>query len=626
MQNRIVRVTAKDKARKAGFNTPESRRELGADIIKCIQMATEDPRNIAINDRRKRLRAQYDGDPIAADKESQEANVTPIAIPVMRPRIRQRAESLARSITSMDPPFLVTEVDRKTSAEIIENILRQAWNNIRQTWIMWQIAETGLVELAVPMMVQPLSEEDGHANAAHNGEFVGPMLEAISPRHFFRWPLRPGPLMDCRIHGHVFDMMDYEIQMLQESGVYLESANIRGSSDSITNQPKPDGEQDKSITADGVVRTYDVIYLHVPKRYSQAGSGDPSDKARKLRCILTEQGEVLSVEVWDHPVSLFVYIQPEIDLECAISGNGASSDMQPLQNVVNQMGGEIIHAAALLNDPPLGEEVPMGQKPMQGRQYHRGQRIPLGRTGEIQQVKAGAPMDALIATINLFVQFAEGASQTSSAISNMMNPHETTATEESIRFQGFQMASSADVRAFSHGLIEVARNMLYWIHADLDTWVARYMPDEVDENTMAELRDALKRPLVITLPADQSESLPGMQIQAAQMILGMIVGLPQEMVMLYLPLVPDLIKTIITNLSLGNKNELLEKLRPIEEKVMAMFEQMGLGVPMGDGTGTDELGAIAGVTGMAGPTQAPPDSASGTPAVAIEDILAANAG
>lgn len=624
------RRTAKDElADIPWLKSEEAQTALAQQIKRYIELAEGDQRLSTINQTRSRNRAIYDNEEVGALAEKDRVGLPRHRVGVLRPRVRQRVSSAVTAITSMDPIFRCFELGKQERVEEIEDVLQQACINIDFTEKTWEIVETAFVEMGCLVRVMPMNEDGGHELAAHNGKFVGPMVEPISLRDFVAYPLRPGPIKQTRLHGHKFIQMTYEIEQLRNLGIYLpatdKTRNLTTTDDLNDVSDKPDAEKGGSIANDSdMVKMYDLIFDFVPDdNLASLLKMQKLTAIPRLHVIFAmDSCAILRVEKWDHPISPFVLVQTEKDLSCLLARNGVANDIQSEQLVVNTLLNEILHSIELRNDPPiLGAPAWTRMSPRKTAGYNRGELLNVADPTKAVPLNAGSDVLPMMQVMQLIISFAEGSSQASNAISGMGNARPGTATEENIKFQGFQMASSGDVRALSRGFVQIARNMLYWLGFQFDQWAATYMRDgETGQVTTALSAEDLKRPVVVDLASDQAESMPQSQIAAAQTLLATIIQLASfgpELIMQYMPVIPKVMRTIIANLPLQDKQD-----------IMATLDQMESGgVSPGDGAQQliAQLQAATGAAGMGSPS-ASAEVGTGQPALEPEDLIAANPG
>lgn len=607
------------------LKTPEARKALADQIAKYIDLAESDQRLLKINETRSRLRAIYDNETVGELSEKERAGVPKHKVGVLRPRVRQRASSAVNAITTMDPVFRCFSLGKQERVEEIEDVLQQACVNIDFTEKANEIVETTMVEMGCLVRVMPMHESGGHELASHNGKFVGPMVEPISLRDFVAYPLRPGQLKQTRLHGYKFIHMDYEIDQLRNLGIYLKPdgdySDLVPTDEINDTTDKPDGEKGGAIANDSdQIKVYDLIFDFVPDAtLKKLLKMEKLTSYPRLRVVFAKDSKtLLRVESWTHPISPLVLVQSEKDLTCLLSRNGVANDIQSEQLVVNTLLGEILHSVEMSNDPPiLGTPAWSKFSPRKGSGYNRGEMIAVADPTKAVPLKAGSDVMAMMQVMQMVITFAEGSSQASNAVSGMGNSRPGTATEESIKFQGFQMASSGDVRSLSKGFVQIARNMLYWIAFQFNEWAATYMTDPETGQINTNLRpEDLRRPIVVDLASDQAESRPEAQIASVQTLLAVLVQLGPEMIMQYMPVLPKLIRTIILNLPLQDKQDILDTL-----------DQMGGGVSQGNGPEQllAQLLAAQGQSAL-GSDSSGAEVGTGNPALEPEDLIAANPG
>ena len=439
--------------------------ELSAQLRQYIQLAESDELRKEQNERRQQLRDVFANVKRKRTPEEERTGKVPADVQVLRPRIKQRINSAVSTISSADPLFRALDVDGVTPNDQYQEILRQAQVNIDMSSIWRSVMEMALVEMSAIVYTMPYIEDDGIDEATHTGKFVGPLPKCISPRHFIAYPLTYGQLNSTRIHGHMFDMQDWEIERHREIGIYLpESIGgpvVAGETVSDTNRIFG-SEATQATHPINSVRCYSLIFNYIP-----SGKRTPV----RLLVTCTSSGAILSVEDWPHSLSPYTIIEMEPNPDALLASNGAANDIVSEQFVINDLLTKVLHGVRWATEPAL-KGPPKPVKDTEG--LVPGGYYPTMLPEQVDVVALNPNLQPAIQVIQLLMAFAESSSSTSSTVTGGggFARGDSTATEENIKYQGFQLASSGDISGASRGMTQVAKAMLYWIRVLWDEWKA----------------------------------------------------------------------------------------------------------------------------------------------------------
>ncbi|MCX7801354.1 MAG: hypothetical protein N2109_13570, partial [Fimbriimonadales bacterium] len=182
---------------------------------------------------------------------------------------------------------------------------------------------------------------------------------------------------------------------------------------------------------------------------------------------------------------------------------------------------------------------------------------------------------------------------------------ESTATEQNIKFQAFQLGATDDITALTPGLKRLALVCMDMLKANFPIWHPVYA-DRVGVESVEEM----DQPLVIELSGKSPADSPQLQSEQAQMLLQLAMTAPQ------LGIDPmALIKTIVMATSLPNKDEILRNFENQQAQVAeaaqngqleGILQQLAM-------AGVPGLAALEGIGGAPGAGEPLPDEAAGGP-------------
>jgi hypothetical protein len=353
-----------------------------------------------------------------------------------------------------------------------------------------------------------------------------------------------------------------------------------------------EGDKQDGESGTGTSRTshvWDVLHRHI--------LNEKTGEEIWLRVVVDAFGRVLRCTEWTHPYSWYVTMQDDDEAKGFWSETGVASDMAGWQNVINAVVNEIVFNAMRQSRAPILVQDGMFPTDLDG--YGDKQFIPVKSLEGAMPLPVQNAVAELMNTVQLCLQFVDTASHSSAAVTGGSSPGPNkTATEEGIKYQGFQLATSDDVAMYGEALIRAARLSLYWITVYWEEYESVYR-EELAKHEIT--LDKLKAKSVLTLNGQVPSQLPMQQVQTAQaalMLLSQAIADKPE----FEGIKVKLIKTIIDNMPLKGKEELmplLEEMEKATDEQMAMAKVMEqLAAQMGGGQQggqlPPELAALAG--------------------------------
>ncbi len=539
--------------------------KIGQNVLLDIEQSKVN--TISLRDTRDQNLALYRGinlDPTPKDKNKKRPRYS---VPVMKPRINQRAANFSANLCQPDPIFTIYGLDSQTKINAQETLLAFALNNIKIEAKVRTAGKKAMLRHSAIIRVGNFNFPDGFEGAAHSGSFCGPVWDIMDPDDFAAWPNIRGSFEQTVTHGHRFEMADFVIRQKITKGEYLPDRLSGSFSGGVELKPVITGEKQDGITGAQSSRTthiWDVLHRHI--------LNEKTGEEIWLRVVVDCMGRVLRISEWEHPVSWYVLMQDDDEAKGIWSETGVASDCAGWQNVLNAVVNEIVYNGMRQSRAPVLYEKGMMSSDVDG--HGDDQFIEVKSLEKVMPLPVSNAVEELLMIVNMCMNFADSASHSSSTITGGGNTGpETTATEEQIKYQGFQLATSDDVAMFGDALIKAARLSLYWITYYWDEWSACYK-NEIDAQQID--IEQLKAKSIITLNGQAPSQLPQQQVQTAQtvlMLLSQVIADKPE----FEGIKVKLMKTIIENMPLKGKEELMPLLEEMEkeaDEAMAMQKMM----------------------------------------------------
>lgn len=500
-------------------------------------------------------------------------------IPLIGPKLNQRKANIVATVTMQDPVFRFSSIGDRRRIDAIERTVQffldiSGWKERFDRAL--QIAmEANTAIWRVTFQNHP----GGWHGASHTGPYAGLVFDVIHPDNFVVYPAGEGGIPSSRVCGHCFDMRRGEARQRIKTGEWLE-AKLSGSDsatvDSFSAERTSEdlqGSNDASVDdSDDNLVFWDVIW-----RDDLDGDG-----IEKLYRIILRQTAPEIVYIEPYQLDLHWYVDMSIKYEPGRfwAEGSPAQDGQGLQLLMNALVNEYIWATQMMSRPAILTEGWQLDESMVG--YEPGEYRNVRSVGKAMPVPSAFNPAGYEGLIQLVKMAADSVTKTSDAVTGAPAvSRESTATEQNIKFQAFQIGSSDDISAITPALRRLVVLSLTLLKRFFDTWYEVY-GGAVPVQSVDELEQAFTVELAGKSPADS----PQLQSEQAQMLLQLAVQAPQ----MGIPIV-DLVKSIVGATSLPNKDDIL---RAIDEAAMAAqgVPVDANGVPQDPSAGGVDMGTL----------------------------------
>lgn len=462
-------------------------------------------------------------------------------IPLVGPRLMQRKANIVATITSQDPIWRFSAIGAPGSTEAVEQTFQFHLDVSGYREMLDKAVMLAMVTNQAIVRVTFQEHPRGFLGASHTGYYTGLVFDVIHPDYFVVWPATESGILNARLCGHAFDVRKRDVEALQKKGFYLDGP--LGESDDVstlraTHVGEPDKQTSVSGTfADQVLTLWDVLW-----RDDLDGSGDD----RLYRLIVEPQSNtVLLAEPYRYTFPWYVSLSIRWEPGRFWSESSPAQDAQGLQILVNTLVNEYIWGIQMASRPPVMVEN-WALKDLEG--YEPGEYRNIKNLGKAMPVPTMFNAQGYNYIIDLVRSLSDSATKTSETLTGApAMGKESTATEQNIKFQAFQIGAADDITAMTPGLKRLTLVCLDLLKANFAVWKDNY-GDKVGVSSVEEL----DQPFTIELSGKSPADSPQLQSEQAQMLLQLALAAPQ------LGIDPlSLVKTIVNATSLPNKQELL---------------------------------------------------------------------
>lgn len=541
-----------EKVAPKGARTKEERQKLGMRICNAHRLGIQQKGDLG-----KRIRRN--------EEFGENRNIKPrrlpwpgapfFHIPFMKQRLGKRKAAIVQSVLAPEAVFRFKRIGRQDAVKEVEQLIQFTLDAED-----WQQDLDLAVQLAmygnnVLFRVTYQDHPHGFEKATHTGPFSGPVTDVIHSDYACIFPAVPGPLSGKRLIAHCSEVRAADVMAAIKRGEYFKDSRLAGAEDKrlrgenrkegdLQNFDVPSDEQE-----DANINLWDGLW-----KDDLDGKGE-----RWYRVIYRVEGDMLfRIEEYPSDLPLW-YAAGQIDREYGVwwTEGSPAQDLQGLQIFLNAAVNQFFWALQRITNASLAVERLGGDAGDQVA-IPPGTLVPVKSLGKAVQLGGQGSLAGTDLLIQIITQFGDSAASTPDTMTGAPStPRDATATEQNIKYMGFQMGSADDVTALAPALVQVAKIRLAMLAKYFDRFKECY-GDAVAVDDPA----VLQQPYTIELAGKAPEDAPQAQMDQARLIMELAAQFPEEGIPIH-----ELVRTIILNSGLTNKDDLL---RAVDEHAMAM--------------------------------------------------------
>ena len=531
---------AKKKPSLAGFTTDQLDK-LACDIVRYIEIWESD--FTAMKNRIEENERLYSNSPssVIPSKDSPLA----VHIPIIKPRVSQRRSSVSQTLFSTEPYFVIAGSNNSHAAKVIEDTLQFFLSNVYFKGAFGAALKMAYKSQMSVVRVGYFHSEHGLDKSSTVGPFSGPVFDIIHPYDFSVYPYNTS-FESSRWHGHRFDMMAQDIKFKMDAGEWIKH-DIAISYSEMSDAAKSNTSLVSTVSVheidDSPQECWDGI-VRIPQAKNPSMLG-------RYRVILHRQSrKILHIKPYDAPITWYVPITIEPDPNKVIPDDSPVQDLQGLQKVINRMVAIFITGSEMTARPPILSSTSQLGKRMKG--YSPGEVIPMDRAPDARPLITGFKSENLHQLISLMRQMADSSGRVADTLTGAPSSNESTATEQQIKYQAFQVAGNDDIEGVTPALLHIAKLCLYYAKVYFESWSPIYSSLNVEDAHIFEAN------VTVQLRAHATNHAPATQMQFAQQMLEIMQGVPELQA-----IKPQLIITLLENSPLHDKQALIDQLKQL---------------------------------------------------------------
>lgn len=388
--------------------------------------------------------------------------------PVVAPKLRQRRSQIFAAASQSEPMFRVKRVGNEKATTAAEVLLEHNLivSNFRERFLapaLDLVMPTNLAIAYVTVSHLP----NGNPASAHIGPFAGVVADLVHPRNFAVYPEAAKSLEQSKLHGHTYELRKAQIVELYTKGVFI--TNL----EDVTSPDLPARtSEDASATGTSKPSTlsHDDPTLQIFHGFYRCDlDKDGIEEAYRVNIHVKSQ-TLLSCSKWTEAMSLYAVLFVKEEIGRVFTEGSPFKDAQGVQLSFDALLNQFLQNNAMAARPAVLTE---GWTPDESAAaYEPGQVMPQTQLGAAMPIPSSVDNSATVPLMNLMQSIADKATNVSDALTGgRANSRESTATEENIKAQAFQISSVDDMVRLSVGLNRIAQIMLMLLkkHVDLVT-------------------------------------------------------------------------------------------------------------------------------------------------------------
>ena len=467
-------------------------------------------------------------------------------IPFMAPRLMTRKASLVGTVTQHDPMYRFKRIGTAQREQQIEQTVQFFLNIVR---FKDRLDEAAQMAMLTNMAIWRVSFEEhpaGYENATHTGPFAGIVFDVIHPREFFCYPANSGGIFRARLCGHRFEVRRAWITEKQARGEYFQGSAVAGINDLPLRKQEGDLQNQNSAPverADDNIVLYDLLWRNDL-------NGDGLEELYRVIWNNTSQS-ILLLEKYECPYPWYVSMSIKKEYNVFWSEGSPAQDLQGLQLLMNTLVNEFIWGTMMRSRPPVLTES-WSATDGSVTNYAPGEYRNVRRIGNTLPIPVSFDPQGFPEIIQLIQSFGDLASKSPDTMSGAPSvERDSTATEQNIKFAGFQLSSGDDVSAISQSLCHLAMLILWLLGTYYDRWSSVYGDAvSVTDPTL------FQQPFQVDLSSRDPDDSPQLQLQQNQLLLQLAASFPQS----GLP-IAELLIGIVQSTNLPNKEDLVRAIQ-----------------------------------------------------------------
>ncbi len=524
--------------------------------------------------------------PNKATKSSRDAKYSSMPTPIARPRITQQAAQVAANIRSSGTIFAIRAVGETKRHANIERAVQRMLDVSGFGKAMDRVildcffACAGIIRV---WWMNKLSDGDGTSVAGYVGNmtgdsYVGPIIERIRPSDMICYPAEQINLSAERLVGHMFTTLEGDFAGLISKkkkrdieGWYVspEDLHMYGKEPSTRLSPRTDGRLEQATSRNGINGGDTACPDRLMYLYDLVFRGEIDGKYGTYRLFVDPTThDILFIST---VCPSYIAITRDRTVQSIAEEGSTASEAREIEKATNAIVNTAISGMTLSMKPLiLTQGMSSSQLPSA---FTPGTITPLRSIGQITTIAPPFNGAGAMEMRNLGHQYCDSSTSTPDTIAGQSSGAVQSATAESIKSQGFKIASADVTSVVGDGLIEIAKIVINGMKANWDKIEAQFgeMPCTLDE---------LCVPLVVSLASVNVKDTPESRTQDAMMLLNLAAQIP-ELSQIVNPL--EIAEAIVSEMPSEFASDILDKIRAANMQMTNAQQQPG-NIPINEGS------------------------------------------
>lgn len=487
-------------------------------------------------------------------------------IPVVGPRIQQRAAALVQTVTGPDKMYFMRHLGSESNANDVEDALQFMLDGAAYDEALVDIITVALTANQCTVLVTFEDDPEGVSYSSMIGPYAGLKFEVIHPENFVVYPAAHPDLARSSLTGHEFEMRPEEIRSKQFDEMWFDEEVIASVDSLRTRRERPSLQQDDSS---GPAKDRPVTLLECLVKHKV--SDDMPEKTYRVK-MDPRSLAVFRIEPYEYPYSHYVTFRFYKDLNAYWCEDSPANDGQALNLLVNDLMHTILVGLMFQSRQGLLAKGIKGEDSF--KEMSPGAIIPVNSLGENATIGGSMPLAGFDYIIGMLMTLSDAALKVPDTITGQQVNKNETATAQDIKFSGFQLMGSMDVKCIIPALRQVAMISLILMYDNWDQIKSTYGPAIKIEDP----RQLIVPGTRISIAGQEPAASPKLQQEQIMSAMQLLAQVP-ELHSLILPLT----KSYINQSSMEGKEEMVAAMTQIEsvlrmnpEELMAKAAEMGI--------------------------------------------------
>ena len=470
-------------------------------------------------------------------------------IPMISPRIKQRIAHIVDTVTSPSPMFYINRVGDDDRAKDIEDDLEFMLKISGFRDKFRDVMEVVASQNETLLKVDFVDDGGGNPESSIMGRYVGPIYDVVEQRNACVFPANHPLLENNRCVGHRFEMRRADILAKQKVGTWFSDPRPAGSDIPIRTEDRFAKQEEGRTQSD---KDDNVWLFDCLVRFD----ADDDGLEEVYRVIAdADQYDIYRIEPYECSESNYTVFRIKKDQRAFWCEDSVVSDAQPLQLVFNEIFNQVIYAFMYSTRPAVATKGVDSQ--VSTKDLKPGTLLNMPNLQDLKTLSGTLQLAGLDVLVNTIMSLSDSVTNVPDTISGGPTAKANElATTQHIKFTGFQLSGSDDVKAIMPALVATAKIMLWYMYQNFNRLKECY-----GDAIKTQDGDLFWQSYDVSVAGTTPQASPDVQQQEITNLLQMFAVSPQLQ-----PLIIELVEKYVNSTSLEGKDDLVNEIQQIREQ------------------------------------------------------------